>query len=209
MFRDRRAAGELLGAALRERVQAPAVVLGIPRGGVIVAGRVAEALGAPLDVVVTHKLGAPGNAELAIGAVAPGVRVVDEASVRYLRVRPDYLDQEVTRQEREIARRIAAYHEGRSGIAPEGRTAVVVDDGVATGATAVAALRWARAAGAARVILAAPVGPAGIESRLASECDDCVVLHTPGNLRAVGEWYASFDQVSDDEVMAVLAGQGA
>lgn len=209
MFRDRSEAGERLGAAVRERVEGPAVVLGIPRGGVIVALGVARALPAPLDVLVTHKLGAPGNPELAIGAVAPGVRVIDAATVRYLGVSEAYLDTEVERQEREIARRLDAFRGGRPGADLAGRTAVVVDDGVATGATALAALRWTRATEAAHVVFAAPIGPMGIEERFAPACDDCIVLETPPDLRAVGQWYASFGQVEDDEVVAALAGARA
>jgi putative phosphoribosyl transferase len=190
-------------------VDPPAVVLGVARGGVVVAAPVAEALGAELDVVVPRKLRAPWNPELAIGAVAPGVRVVNDATVRAFGVTAEYVDAEVERQEREIERRLTAYRGGRAGAELTGRTAIVVDDGVATGATAVAALRWARAATARRVIFAAPVGPEGIEGLLRPECDRCVILETPSNLRSVGEWYITFDQVEDETVLAILAGAAA
>jgi putative phosphoribosyl transferase len=205
MFRDRKEAGTLLAEAVAGRIQGPAVVLGIPRGGVIVALPVARRLEAPLDVVVPRKLGAPGNPELGIGAVAPGVRVVDQRMVQMLGVSARYLDNEATRQETEIARRLKAYRGDRAPVDLVGRTAVLVDDGVATGATARAALRWVGTAGAVRVVFAAPVGPTGIEDLLAPECDECLVLQTPSGFGAVGEWYGSFPQVSDDEVREALA----
>jgi putative phosphoribosyl transferase len=205
MFVDRTDAGSQLAAALLPLVEDDAVVLGIPRGGVVVAAPVAAALRAPLDVALTRKLGAPGNPELAVGAVAPGVRVVSERVVRRLGVDPAYLDAEVARQEVEIARRAGIYRAGRPGVALRGRVAVVVDDGIATGATAVAALRWARAEGASRTWFAAPVGPTGVQEQLASECDRCIVLETPSDLRAVGAWYRHFTQTTDAEVTDALA----
>jgi putative phosphoribosyl transferase len=204
MFEDRERAGEALAAAVASRIEGPATVLAVPRGGVVVAVPVARALEAPLDVVIPRKLGAPGNPELAIGAIAPGVRVLHERAIRQLGVSDAYVEAEVARQEGEIARREAAYRGGRAAAPVAGRTAVVVDDGVATGATAVAALRWARAAGAARVVFAAPVGPPAARARLAPECDEVVLLREPEAFFAVGEWYGDFRQVSDDEVVAVL-----
>lgn len=208
MFRDRVDAGRRLGAELAGTVEPPVVVLGVARGGVIVAAEVAEALGAPLDVVIPRKIGAPGNPELGIGAVAPGVRVLDRASMHMLGVDDAYIEAEVRRQEAEIGRRTALYREGRPPPDLRGVTAVVVDDGVATGVTALAALRWARAEGASPVIFAAPVGPAGVERRLANECDRCVVPATPADLRAVGQWYERFEQTTDDEVRDALRASG-
>jgi len=196
-------AESLAGRFAGERV----VVLGIPRGGVVVAAPVADVLHAQLDVVVPRKLGAPGNPELAIGAIAPGVRVLDERLLRSLGVPDRYVEEEIAREEEEIRRRTERYRSGKAAVAIEGATAVIVDDGVATGATAVAALRWARAQGAARVVLAAPVGPRGTIHRLAQEADEVVVIVTPLSFVAVGEWYVSFDQVSDEEVIRALGGR--
>lgn len=205
MFRDRGEAGKRLALAVADRVEpGRAVVLAIPRGGVVVAAHVADALSAPLDVVVPRKLGAPGNPELAIGAIAPGVRVLDERLIKLLAVPSDYLDDEVGRQEAEIDRRTRLYREGREPPALLGAELVVIDDGVATGATAVAALRWARGRDAARVLFAAPVGPPATVRKLVDECDDVVVLETPASFFAVGEWYEDFGQVTDAEVLAAL-----
>jgi putative phosphoribosyl transferase len=205
IFADRTEAGERLGAVLASHAGTPCVVLAIPRGGVIVGEVVARALGAPLDVVVPRKIGAPGNPELGIGAVAPGVRVLDPRMVAALGVSQDYLEREIAAQEAEIERREHAYREGRPSVEVAGRVAIVVDDGVATGGTAVAALRWARAQGATRVILAVPVAPPQTLDRLGAEADEVVVLATPDPFFAVGEWYRDFDQTSDDEVVSALA----
>ena len=180
------------------------VVLGIPRGGVEVAAVVAEALDAPLDVVIPRKVGAPGNPELGLGAVAEGVEVLDEHLIRVLRVGEEYLRQEIATQEEEIARRSLTYRGDRPPVDLEGRVAVVVDDGVATGGTAAAALRWARRRGATSVILAVPVAPLEAVRRLSEEADEVRALATPEPFYAVGQWYADFPQVSDGEVIDLL-----
>jgi putative phosphoribosyl transferase len=205
VFHDRKGAGQTLGVELQNLAEKPSIVLGVPRGGVIVAAEVALVLDAVLDVVVPRKLGAPGNPELGIGAVARGVRVIDRSMVRRLRVSDDYLDAEAARQTEEMERRMVAYRGERPFPDLRGATVAVVDDGVATGATAIAALRWVRAEGAARVVFAAPVGPPAVVRRLSRECDECILLLTPADLRAVGQWYEMFDQTTDDEVRAALS----
>ena len=205
IFADRVEAGERLAVALARYKGADAVVLAIPRGGVIVGAAVARALGLPLDVVVPRKIGAPGNPELGLGAIAPGVRVLDEWLIERLGVTEDYLEREIEAEEREIERRERVYRAGRPPVDVEGKVAIVVDDGVATGGTAIAALRWARAQGAARVVLAVPVAPPGSVPKLAREADEVVVLETPEPFFAVGEWYRRFDQTTDEEVIAALA----
>jgi putative phosphoribosyl transferase len=205
IFANRREAGERLAASLSDLTGQDAVVLAIPRGGVVVGDAVARRIGAPLDVVIPRKVGAPGNPELGLGAVAPGVRVLDERLIGELRVPSDYLEREIEAEEREIARREEAYRRGRSPVEVRDRVAVVVDDGVATGGTATAALRWARAEAARSVVLAVPVAPRLAMDALRREADRLVVLATPEPFYAVGQWYADFEQVEDDEVVRLLS----
>ena len=203
-FEDRAEAGRALAEALGGLAGEDVVLLAIPRGGVEVAAEISRARGWPLDLVIPRKIGAPGNPELGLGAIAPGVRVLDERMLRALGVTREYLDREVAEQEEEIRRRAEAYRGGRPPTEIRGRVAVVVDDGVATGGTAAAALRWARSQGAARVVLAVPVAPREAVRRLAGECDEVVCLDTPEPFMAVGQWYLSFPQTSDDEVISLL-----
>lgn len=205
IFEDRVEAGERLAKALVDYSGADAVILAIPRGGVIVGEVVARQLGVPLDVVVPRKIGAPGNPELGLGAIAPGVRVIDPRMVEMLGVSESYLERQIAAEEEEIERRLGAYRGGRPPTDVAGKVAVVVDDGVATGGTAFAALRWAKAQGASTVVLAVPVAPGASIGRLEQEADRVVVLSAPEPFFAVGEWYRRFDQTTDEEVVAALA----
>jgi len=204
-FQDRTEAGEQLAPAVGAVVAGTAVVLGIPRGGVIVAAPVARVLGAPLDVIVPKKLGAPFQPELGVGAVAPGVCILDDALIAQLGVSATYLEAEIERAQAEIVRRTERYRGDRPALAFGAAAAVIVDDGVATGATAFAAIASARAQGASSVTFAAPVAPPETIARLRAAADQVVIVRTPARFSAVGEWYERFDQVSDEEVEAELA----
>ncbi|MBC7250665.1 MAG: phosphoribosyltransferase [Anaerolineae bacterium] len=205
-FRDRREAGQKLAEALSFlQGQKDVLVLGIPRGGVVVAAEVARALGAPLDVFITRKIGAPGNPELAIGAVASsGELVIDEGLVLGLGVSPRYVEEETERQKQEIARQMTLYRGHRPPPQLTGKTVVLIDDGVATGATTLAALRALRASAPAELILAIPVGPPDTVERLSAEADRVVCLHTPAWFWAVGAFYEDFSQTPDEEVIRLL-----
>jgi putative phosphoribosyl transferase len=206
LFRDREHAGELLAEALAGLPLAEdTVVLGLPRGGVPVARRVADALGVPLDVLLVRKLGAPRHPEFAIGAVGEeGVRSVDDAAVRMLGVRPHELDEVERRERAELERRLDTYRSGRPRVDLEGRPVVVVDDGVATGATAAVACRIATRLGAGPITLAVPVAPLDWAARLSPEAHTLVAVATPRDFWAVGRWYERFGQTSDAEVVAAL-----
>ena len=205
VFVDRRDAGQQLAEALGSLADEDVVVLGIPRGGVEVAAAVADALHAPLDVVIPRKVGAPGNPELGLGAVAEDVEVLDQHLIKVLDVSEDYLRREIAAQQEEIARRSSRYRGGRPPVDLSGKVAVIVDDGVATGGTAAAALKWARAKGAKRVVLAVPVAPLEAIKRLEAEADEIRVLATPEPFFAVGQWYRSFPQISDEQVIELLS----
>jgi putative phosphoribosyl transferase len=209
-FADRREAGRLLAEQLTELRGRRAVVLGIPRGGVVVAWELARALEADLDIVLSRKLGAPGNPELAIGALSEtGDAVVDEFLNRRLGVSEAYIDREKQHQMAEIERRTHMYRAIRPRVPLAGRTVVVTDDGLATGATMQAALRTVRHEAAEEVIAAVPVGPDHSVRDLAPLADRVLCLRSPAFFAAVGEFYVRFDQTSDEEVLELLrAAQG-
>lgn len=205
IFLDRTDAGRRLAGALGPLHREHPVVLGLPRGGVPVAYEVAVALDAPLDVIIVRKLGVPSQPELGMGAVGEdGVRLLNEGVMRLAGVTIDELADAERRERAELDRRAARFRSGRPRLALNGRTVVIVDDGVATGSTARAACRVARAQGATRVVLAVPVAPPTAISEVRPDADDVVCLELPWDFYAIGQFYADFSQTSDEEVMACL-----
>lgn len=205
MFADRSDAGRRLAAALeRWRGENP-VVLGLPRGGVPVAFEVACKLGAPLDVIVVRKLGVPYQPELGMGSIGEGgVTIINREVVKSAGVSEEVLAEVSQRERHELARRAELLRAGRPAQPLDGRTAIVIDDGVATGSTARAACLAARARSAARVVLATPVAAVGALAVLRQDADDVVCLETPSSFWAVGQWYGDFGQTSDKEVVDLL-----
>jgi putative phosphoribosyl transferase len=208
MFRDRKDAGERLAAQLLHLKERLPVVLALPRGGVAIGSAIARRLGAPLDIVLVRKIGVPWQPELALGAVADGGTpeiFIDERMVKALDIPPDYVREETARHLAEIERRRQSYCAGRAPVEIGGRTAIVVDDGIATGATMRVALRAVRRQGPAWLVLAAPVAAAETLAALAGEADETVCVAAPQGLGAIGFYYEDFHQMSDDEVTALLA----
>jgi predicted phosphoribosyltransferase len=210
-FRDRREAGRALARRLREELDpGPAVVLALPRGGVPVGYEIARALGAPLDVFLVRKLGVPWQPELAMGAIASGgVRVLNDDVVRSLGVNPAVIDAVAEQEAQELARRERAYRGDRPPPPVAGRTVILVDDGLATGATMRAAARAARALGPRRLVVAVPVGAAETCRELRADADLVVCLSTPSPFYAVGQGYVDFSQTEDAEVQELLRAASA
>lgn len=204
-FTDRAAAGRRLAARLDYLRDEQPVILGLPRGGVPIAYEVARALAAPLDVIVVRKLGVPWLPELAMGAIGEGgSRIVDRDLVRHERVTDELLAEVEAREAAELRRRAQTYRAGREPVPIEGRTVVVIDDGIATGATVRAACLVVRQRGAARVVLAVPVLPPDLIGPLGRVADEVVWLCAPEPMLAVGNWYEDFEQLTDAEVVDLL-----
>ncbi len=226
-FPDRRSAGRLLGARLADELGITArrgnpegrplglaehndperiVVLALPRGGVPVASEIAAYLDAPMDVLVTRKIGYPPAPELGVGAIAEGGEpVYDTDLLNRLGLRAEDLTAVVESERAELARRVRVYRGGKPPPDVAGRCAIVADDGIATGVTARAALRALRARGADRTVLAVPVGPPSTAEAMRAEADEVVILATPEEFNSVGEWYTSFAQLTDADVLVTLA----
>lgn len=206
VFQDRQEAGRLLAKELAPYQNRPEVlVLGIPRGGVVVAYEVAQALGAPLEIYITRKIGAPQNSELAIGAVSgDGNMVIDRSLVKSLGVSENYLAQEAANERAEIQRRLRRYRGEKPGPQIAEKIVILVDDGVATGATVLATLQSLRSSQPKELVLAIPVAPRDTLERLKGEADKVICLHAAEVFWAVGSFYLEFGQTSDEEVIALL-----
>ncbi len=210
LYLDRADAGKVLAAAVKrglegELASGNPLVLAIPRGGVLIGRDVASTLGADLDLVVPRKLGAEGNPEYAIGAVmSDGTLYINPEALSITGATPEYIEAERGREMREAARRLEAYRGGRREPEVSGRVVIVVDDGIATGATMVAALRWVRSRKARMVVAAAPVAPPSTVAELRQEADLVICPRTPEPFYAIGAFYEEFGQVSDEEVKEIL-----
>jgi predicted phosphoribosyltransferase len=208
-FRDRRQAGRRLAEQLRIRQEKGAlpdpVVLALPRGGVVVAQEVARALGAPLDVLVVRKIGAPFQEEFGVGAIAGDDEpLFNEGALDHLGLSRADLAETIERERAELHRREQLYRQGRPAPDLRGRTVIVVDDGLATGATARAAVRAVRRQAPEQIVLAVPVGSPEASDLLRAEADEVVCLYRPASFMAVGLWYERFDQLSDQDVLTAL-----
>ena len=205
-FLDRRDAGRRLAAELIALADELPVIVALPRGGVPVAAEVARALAAPLDILAVRKLGAPGNPELGIGAVAEDATgVLDVRSAGRLGMTRPMLDATLSQESQELRRRVERYRDGRAAIPVSGRTVIVVDDGMATGLTDLAAVKALRKRGARRIVVAVPVASRESVAMLGKEADRVVSVMIPRRLFGVGVWYEDFTAVSDEQVIALLA----
>ena len=204
-FEDRKEAGRLLAAALKGFRGKDKLVLGIPRGGMVVAGEIAGALNSGLDIVLSRKLGCPGNPELAIGSVGEDGRLFLNQDLAF-RVGADetYIETEKARQLSEIKKRVQLFRQFKAKVPLEGKTVIVTDDGVATGSTMQAALWASGRENPKRLIAAVPVGAGESVRFLADYADEVIVLRLPGDLQAIGQFYRHFDQTSDEEVLEIL-----
>ena len=205
LFTDRREAGRQVAAALKEFASPTPVVIGLPRGGVVVAAQVARALNAPLDVLIAKKLGSPQNEEVGIGAIAPGgVVLIDEAAVTSLGISTAALARIVAKQTSEADRRAKLYRSKRPAVEVRGRTVILVDDGLATGITARAAIRAVKRNAPASLVLAVPVCSMEAAELLRAEVDVFITLYTPAPFQAVSIYYGDFEPTTDAEVLALL-----
>ena len=204
-FSNRVDAGKKLASALTDFSDKNAIVLAIPRGGAVVGYEISKALRLPLDVIIPHKIGAPDNPELAIGAMTEdGTTILDKSLVSYLGVPEGYIKAESERQKREIERRLKMYRQNEPYPNLKGRDVIIVDDGIATGSTMKAALASVKHRGAISVTVAVPVGPPSTIEELKRQADGVVCLFTPEYFGAIGQFYRDFDQTTDEEVIALL-----
>jgi putative phosphoribosyl transferase len=205
-FLDRRDAGRRLAVELKPLAEEHPVIVALPRGGVPVGFEVARELHAPLEILAVRKLGAPGNPELGVGAVAEdGSVVLDARSAAALGMTTAMLDRAVASEARELRRRVETYRQGRAAMLLNGRAVIVVDDGLATGLSDLAAVRALRRQGVGQIVVATPVGSSEALALLEEEADRIVCLEVPPRLLGVGQWYANFGPVSDEQVMSLLS----
>lgn len=208
MFINREDAGRQLAEKMSHLKGQKAIVLAIPRGGVVVAAQVAKELDLPLGLIIPRKIGAPANPELAVGAVAgDGATFLNQHVINTLGISKDYLEAETKKQVEEIKRREQTYLQGKAPLSVKDKIVLVIDDGIATGATAIAAVRALKQQSPAKVILAVPVAPQESKELLNSEADEVIVLQTPPDFYAVGQFYETFEQTTDEEVQQLLEGE--
>lgn len=207
IFKDRKSAGQLLAKKLIiYQGKKDVIVLGIPRGGVVVADEVAHALKLPLDIVITRKIGAPSQPELALGAVDPNGQIVwDQQLLDDLGLKIDDLRDQVQNQVEEIKRRDQLYRSARGPLAVAGQTVILVDDGVATGATIISAINYLKSLAVKDIVVAVPVASSDIAQRLNQLVDEVIILHAPENLGAVGNFYSNFEPVNDQWVIKLMS----
>jgi predicted phosphoribosyltransferase len=204
-FADRIEAGKRLASSLADFAGKNAIILAIPRGGVIIGYEIAKALRLPLDVIIPHKIGAPGNPELAIGAVTEdGTEILDDNLISYMQVSREYIEAESERQKHEIERRLRLYRQNEPYPNLKNRDVIIVDDGIATGSTMKAALASVKNRGARTVTVAVPVGPPSTIKELKKQATRVTCLYTPEYFSAIGEFYADFSQTTDEEVITLL-----